>query len=109
MVNKKKILTESQRLQLNKIYFSFEKGGFASAKNLFKAAQENNVKNITISLVKDYLASIPSYNTHKRILRKIPRRRLLTYAPFQLMAADIFFLPSFKSFAFLVVMDTFTR
>lgn len=89
------MLPKSTRDYLDQIFFSKsgKQGSYSSLKNLLLAARKER-PGTSASEVKAYLQTVPSYVRHRRILRRFPRRKLLTFKPFDIFQADIIYLKS---------------
>ena len=72
-------VSAEQRRYLDSIYYDTtgRQGAFSSAVPLLNEARKDGGKNITLSIVKQYLKSAASYQLHQRALRKHPRRSLM--------------------------------
>lgn len=88
------ILSQEKKDLLNRIYFDQDnkrnEGAFGSAQSLYRASHAVD-KSITYNIVKIYLRSIKSYISHKRVLRRFPRRSLLILFPNDVWASDLIF------------------
>ena len=76
------------------IYFQTEGSGFgafSTAAPLLAAARQQDAS-ITLKQVKNYLKSVRTYNTHRRVLRKFFRRQFLSLIPHEFWMADIAYL-----------------
>ena len=112
------ISLEKKKL-LDRIYFNDngEAGSYSSYRPLYLVAKKKN-PNIRGNDVKEYLKSVRAYVQHKRILRKITRRKYLIFAPFEYFQADVIYLQPMsvitkkgshaKNYG-LTVVDAFTK
>ena len=86
------MITEDQKILLEKIYFDSDgrQGAFSSVRPLYLEAKKID-KSITYNIVKEYLKSVTPYVLHKRVLRKFPRRTLLSLFPNNVWCLDTVF------------------
>lgn len=103
---------------LDKIYFL--KGGpgsFGSTYTLWKAAQKSKSGYISVNDVKKYLKTQKTYTINKKLLRRFPRRKLLSFIPGEYIQIDIIYLAKIKSITkkkrlgqmALTVIDVFSK
>ena len=111
------MLSQSKTDFFDEIYFGPAKqGSYSTLKNLMRAAKRIDPE-ITYTEGKEYLKSIDSYTKHRRILRKFPRRKFLTYWPYEFLQCDVIYLKALKNISkggpqapyALVCVDTFSR
>lgn len=112
------MLATKTRDYLDKIFFDKDgnQGSYSSAKNLLIAAKRER-PGTTASEVKQYLQSVPAYQKHRRVLRRFPRRKLLTFKAFDIFQGDIIYLKTLAKIktrktqnAFAVtIIDPFNR
>ena len=101
---------------LKSIYYSStgSAGSFSSSLPLYRVAKKQNDK-VTHAQVKLFLQSNKSYVTHKRALRKFPRKRMLVFFPGEIFAADLIFFSGKSSpsnlhkTSAINVIDCFTK
>ena len=87
------MLATKTRDYLDKIYFNKDgnQGSFSTLKNLLRAAKKER-PGTTAQEVKLYLQSVPTYQKHRRVVRRFPRRKLLTFKSFDIWQTDIIYL-----------------
>ena len=113
------MISPEKKVVLDAIYFddTGSAGSYSSFKPLYLVAKKKN-PSIRASDVKDYLKSVRAYVQHKRILRKITRRKYLIFAPFEYFQLDVIYLQPMsviskkgshaKNYG-LTVVDAFTK
>ena len=87
------MISPEKKNVLDAIYFDDRgnAGSYSSFKPLYLVAKKKD-PTIRASDIKEYLKSVRAYVQHKRILRKITRRKYLIFAPFEFFQLDIIYL-----------------
>lgn len=100
---------------LHKYYFDLSFPGAYKGKAGFKKALLQKGVKVNNKEVNDFLAKTSSYTKFKHLLRKFPKRKILTFFPGHMVEADLMtigkkMLPHNKPVKFiLIIIDSFTR
>ena len=103
---------------LAKIYYlNGGPGSFGSPYTLWKASQQKKAGFTSLNDVKKYLKTQKVYTLHKKLLRRFPRRKILSFIPGEYLQIDIIYLSKLKSITkkkrlgqlALTVIDVFSK